>query len=159
MRVSGRALFSLDLMVVAACAVLAARQWPAKAAFFPLVTGIPLLALATAQLIMDLRGKAEGSGGRALDLEFSADVPPDVARRRTAAIFAWIAGFILLVFLIGFPLTVPVFVFAYLALQRDVSWRLRLTLTAGAWAFFHGLFERLLQLPFEAGWVQTWFGL
>ena len=158
MHLSGRAFFSLCVMALAACAVLAARQWPVKAALFPLATGIPLLVLATAQLLMDARGDAEGRSGPMLDLALSADVPPDVARRRTLAIFSWIAGFILLVFLIGFPLTVPVFVFAYLAHQRDLSWRLKLGLTAGAWGFFHGLFERLLQLPFEAGRIQTWLG-
>jgi len=159
MRFSGRVLFSLALIAIAAYAILSARQWPVKAALFPLVTGIPLLALATAQLIVDLLGKAESAKGPALDLEFSADVPTDVARRRTAAIFAWIAGFILLVLLLGFPLAVPIFVFAYLALEGGAGWWLTLTLTAVAWGFFHGLFERLLHLPFEPGWVQTWLGL
>ncbi|MBI1893692.1 MAG: tripartite tricarboxylate transporter TctB family protein [Candidatus Rokubacteria bacterium] len=159
MRFSGRVLFSLALIAIAAYAIVSARQWPLKASLFPLVTGIPLLVLATAQLIADLLGKAESAKGPALDLEFSAEVPPDVARHRTAAIFAWIAGFILLVLLLGFPLAVPVFVFAYLALQGGADWWLTLTLTAVAWGFFHGLFERLLHLPFEAGWVQTWLGL
>jgi hypothetical protein len=149
--------FTLGLIAVAACAVLVARQWPWKAALFPLVTGIPLLALAAAQLVLDFRGRAEESGA-ALDLTLTAGVSPDVARRRTAAIFAWIAGFIVLVALIGFPLTVPVFVFVYLVFQQDVRWPVKLALTAGAWAFFHGVFERLLQLPFEAGWVQNWLG-
>jgi hypothetical protein len=159
MRFSGRVLFSLSVMAIAAYAILSARQWPVKAALFPLVTSIPLLALAMAQLITDLLGKPEAASGPALDLELSADVPPDVASRRTTAIFAWIAGFILFVLLLGFPLAVPIFVFAYLAVQRDVAWWLKLTLTAAAWGFFHGLFERLLHLQFEAGWVQTWLGL
>jgi len=159
MRFSGRVLFSLALIAIAAYAIVSARHWPVKAALFPLVTGIPLLVLATAQLITDLLGKAETASGPALDLEFSADVPTDVARRRTAAIFAWIAGFILLVLLLGFPLAVPIFVFAYLALQSGAGWWLTLTLTAVAWGFFHGLFERLLHLPFEPGWVQSWLGL
>jgi hypothetical protein len=148
--------FTLGLMAVAAVALLVARQWPSKAALFPLVTGIPLLALAATQLVLDFRGRAEESGA-ALDLTLTAGVSADVARRRTAAIFAWIAGFIALVALIGFPLTVPVFVFLYLAFQQ-VRWPVKLVLTAGAWAFFHGVFERLLQLPFEAGWVQNWLG-
>ena len=159
MRISGRVVFSLALIAIAVYAILSARQWPVKGALFPLVTGIPLLALATAQLVADLLGKTEAASGPALDLELSADVPPDVARRRVQAIFAWIAGFIVLVFLLGFPLAVPIFVFAYLALQSGVGWWLRLTLTAVAWGFFHGLFERLLRLPFEPGWVQTWLGL
>ena len=159
MRFSGRALFSLLLIAVAGYAIVSASSWPFKASLFPLATSIPLAALAAAQLILDLVRKTEAASGPALDLEFSADVPPDVARRRVQAIFAWIAGFILLVLLVGFPLAVPVFVFAYLALESGVAWWLTLTLTAVAWGFFHGLFERLLRLPFETGWIQTWLGL
>jgi hypothetical protein len=151
-------LFPAFLIAVAAYAVLTARQWPTKAALFPLVTSIPLLALAATQLVSELRGRGRSPGGRMLDVEFSADVPAALARRRTLAIFAWIGGFVVLVGLIGFPLTVPVFVCAYLASQRDVGWWLTLGLTAAAWGFFHALFERLLHLHFGAGWAQTWLG-
>jgi hypothetical protein len=30
---------------------------------------------------------------------------------------------------------------------------------AAVWAFFYGIFDRLLHLPFPAGWIQQWFGL
>jgi hypothetical protein len=158
-RRTAAALFPAFLIVVAAYAIAGARHWPFKAALFPLATSIPLLALAAVQLVVELRGSGGGSGGRVMDVEFSAEVPPAVARRRTLAIFAWIGSFVLLVALIGFPLTVPLFVFAYLASQRGVSWRLTVGLTAAAWGFFHALFERLLHLHFGAGWVQTWLGL
>ena len=159
MRFRARALFALFFAAVAAYAALSAIHWPFKAALFPLAMGIPLLLLALAQLFLDLRGKVEASDGPAMDLAFSADVPPEVARRRTVAIFAWIAGFILLVLLLGFPVAVPLFMFSYLTLQSSAGWWLSLALTAAAWGFFHGLFERLLRLPFEPGWVQTWLGL
>jgi hypothetical protein len=32
-------------------------------------------------------------------------------------------------------------------------------MTAGVWVCFYGLFDRLLHLPFPAGWIQTWLGL
>lgn len=159
MRIDGRILFSLFLMTLAAFAVLTARQWSFKAAFFPLVTGIPLLILATVQLLVDRFGRSSGAAETRLDLEFADDVPPDIARRRTVAIFAWIAGFILLVFLLGFPLAVPLFVLAYVAPQPGVKWWLKVFLPVVAWGSFHGLFVRLLHLPFEAGRLQTWLGL
>jgi len=158
MRINGRIVFNLALIVVAAVAIFMARQWSFKAAFFPLVTGIPLLILATAQLLVDLFGRSPAPDETRLDLEFATDVPPEIARRRTIAIFAWIAGFILLVFLLGFPYAVPLFVFAYLAPQTGVGWRLKVSLAAIAWGFFYGLFVSILHLPFEAGWIQTWLG-
>jgi hypothetical protein len=146
------------LITVAAVAVFMARQWSFKAAFFPLVTGIPLLVLATAQLLAELFGQSPAANETRFDLELADDVPPEMVRRRTVTIFAWIAGFILLVFLLGFSLAIPLFVLAYLALQPGVKWWLKISLTALAWGGFYGLFVHLLHLPFETGRIQVWLG-
>ena len=158
MQINGRFVFTLALMAAAAVALVMARQWPFKAAFFPLVTAIPLLILTAVQLLIDLSGRSPGGGEGRSDLELATDVPPEIATRRTIAIFVWIAAFILLVFLLGFPYAVPIFVFAYLAPQPGLSWRLKVSLAAIAWGFFYGLFVSILHIPFEAGQIQTWLG-
>jgi hypothetical protein len=156
MRISASSLFSFFLAVVAAYAVVSAWAWPLKAALFPLVMGIPLLALALVQLVLDLRGNTEAVEGPVMDLALSAEVAPELARRRTRLIFAWMAAFVVLVFLVGFPLAVPLFVFSYLMLQSEAGWWRSLALTAAAWGFFYGLFERLLRFPFGTGLIQGW---
>src|ERR1044071_4983418 len=98
----GRIFFSVFLITVAASAIYLALDWPFKAKLFPLSVSIPLLLLAGAQLVQLVRGKEEPVESAALDLEFSTDVPPELARRRVIAGFAWIVGFILGVYLIGF---------------------------------------------------------
>jgi Tripartite tricarboxylate transporter TctB family len=155
----GRVLFSFFLAAVGALAVAYAHYWPFKAALFPLMTGIPLLVLALAQGLLDLRGRLQTREGPAMDLQQTSDVPAELARRRTIAIFAWMAGFILLVLLIGFTLAVPLFAFCYLIFQRSVGFGTSVVTAVGAWAFFYVLFERILQLQFEAGLVQIWLGL
>jgi hypothetical protein len=72
---------------------------------------------------------------------------------------AWIAGFILLVFLVGFPVAVPLFMFSYLSLQDEVRWWQTIGLTAVAWGFFYFIFQRLIHLQFEDGLLQSWLGL
>ena len=140
MRLSTSALFSLALAALAAFAVYKALSWPPKAALFPLVMGIPLLVLTAAQVIVDLRqGPQEKEGWR-----------------RSLVVFAWMAVFVVLVLLAGFPVAVPVFVFAYLLLESRERFGLALTLGAAAWGFFHLLFERLLHFPFEAGLIRDW---
>jgi hypothetical protein len=146
-------------MAVAGYAVVSARHWSFKAALFPLATAIPLFVLAGTQLILELFGGQETTSGPAVELELSTDVDPVVRRKRVAGILAWIAGFILLVFLVGFPLAVPVFIFSFLSLQSRVGWWLSFTLTAAAWGIFYFLFQRLLNVQFEAGAIQTWMGL
>jgi len=155
----GRILFSLFLIAVAAYAVYSASAWSFKAALFPLSVSIPLIALTAAQLLLDLFGKAETANGPSVELEFGADVAPDVARRRVIDIFLWIIGFILLVFFLGFPIAVPLFILSYLRLQSRESWWRSVSLTAIAWGFFYGVFERLIHLRFEEGWIQAWLGM
>jgi VIT1/CCC1 family predicted Fe2+/Mn2+ transporter len=64
--------------------------------------------------------------------------------------------FIVLVVLAGFPLAVPLFVFAYLVMESRERWFLALVLAAAAWGAFHLLFQRLLHFPFEAGLITDW---
>lgn len=144
MRLSGAALFSFGLAAVAAYAVYYALRWPPKAALFPLTMGIPLLVLALAQTLVELRDP-------------SASAQPAGARRSTLAVFAWMGSFIVLVLLAGFPIAVPVFVFSYLVMESREGWALSIALAAAAWGAFHLLFERLLHFPFEAGLIGSWF--
>lgn len=144
MRASGAALFSLALALVAGYAVFAAWSFPDKAALFPLVIGIPLFALALAQLVLQLR---------------SPETPAEADTRRALAAFGWMAGFIVLVVLAGFPTAVPIFVFLYLMTQGAAGWGQAIALSAAAWGAFHLLFERLLSFPFDGGLVRAWLGL
>jgi hypothetical protein len=146
-------------MAVAAYAAYSARRWSFKAALFPLATSIPLFVLAGTQLILEVFNRDETTRGPAVELELSADVEPAVARRRITGILIWIAGFILLVFLVGFPIAVPVFIFSYLSLQSRVGWWLSFSLTAVAWLCFYGLFQWLLNLPFEEGLIRSLLGV
>lgn len=141
MRLSGAAIFSLCLAAAAAYAVYTALRWPPKAALFPLTMGIPLLVLALAQTLVELRE------------------PPvsGTATRGALVVFAWMGTFIVLVVLAGFPVAVPLFVFSYLLIEGRERWLLALVLAATAWGVFHLLFERLLHFPFEAGLISGWF--
>jgi len=137
-RVSGAALFSAALAGVAAYAVMTALRWPPKAALFPLVMGIPLLVLALAQMVIDLRGAA------ALE-----DAPG--GGQAAISVLGWMVLFIVSVLLVGFPLSVPLFIFGYLVLSGRERWPLSLALAGIAWGLFYLLFEKLLHFPFDAG--------
>lgn len=138
MRLSAASLFSAALAVVAAYAVLTALRWPPKAALFPLVMGIPLLVLAVAQMVVDLRGTPPA--------ENAADEPGGAL-----TVLGWMAVFIALVFLLGFPFAVPLFIFGYLTIAGRERWLLSIALAAIAWGVFYLLFQKLLHFPFEAG--------
>jgi putative tricarboxylic transport membrane protein len=152
-------LFSLFLIAVAGYAAFSAWHWSFKAGFFPLSLAIPLIILTVAHLVLEFVGGSEKASGPAVEAEFTTEVAPEVARRRVIATFSWIASFIALVFLLGFPVAVPLFMVSYLKMQSRIGWLQSMTLTAGAWGLFYFLFQRLLNLQFEAGVIQTWMGL
>ena len=145
---------ALGVMAVSGYAVIAAWFWPWKAALFPLAIGIPLFVLSAAEAAWVLFGKTERS--EVQDFQLTRDVAEREVVRRSATTAAWIVGFFAAIVLFGFPVAVPLFVFLYLKQQADEGWIFSAVFTAAVWAFFYGLFDRLLHLPFPAGWAFTW---
>jgi len=146
---------SVLIMAMSGYGIVAATAWPWKAALFPLMIGIPLFCLAAAEALWALFGTAPVESGEAKDFRLSVGKETG---RRTAVALAWIIGFFAAILLLGFPIAVPLFVLAYLKLQGRESWPVTVVMTVAVWAVFYGLFDRLLHLPFPAGWLFTWFG-
>lgn len=151
---------ALGIMVVSGYGVIAAWAWPWKAALFPLVIGVPVFCLATAEALWVLLGRIDPGGerGDTKDFQISRDLPDKEILKRTATATGWIVGFFAAIVLLGFPVAVPLFVFLYLKLQGKEGWLFSAVFTAAVWLFFYGLFDRLLHLPFADGWLLTWFG-
>ena len=146
---------SLAAVCVAGYALYASLGWPFRTALFPRVIAVPILILALTEWALSIWGKEEVREGHAVDFQLTDTVEPALARKRTAAIVLWTLGFLALILLVGFPLAVPIFVFAYLSAGRE-PWALTIVLTAFAWLIMEGLFNRFLHLPFSEGWI---FGL
>jgi TctA family transporter len=130
------------------------RPMEERAALFPLVLGIPCLALALLafgqELFQTLR-----AGGRATD-QSASSLEPAVVRRRAAAIIAWILGFFLAIWLLGFVVAVPVASLLYFKLAGAEKWSISIPLSLTAGAIFYGLFDYFLHLPFPEGELFEW---
>ncbi len=169
MRIRPQTVFSLLVLLFFAIVIWAARDWPVKAQLYPWVIGIPMLVLAAFHLVTDLREGAGKSASRAssadppdstpADIQFTTEVDPVTARRRTVNIFSWIFGFLLACWLAGLSVTIPPFVFLYLKVKSGEGWTLSLVLTGAVWLLYWGLFDRLLRLPFPEGQLYRWLGL
>ena len=120
-----------------------------------------MVILALVQVILDLKGykPKETADGTPLDFQFTKAIEPAVARKRAITMFAWLFGFFLLVWLLGFEYGIPLMVFGYLKIQSNESWVLSIILTVVAFVFFWLLFVKLLTLPFPQGLIFTWLGL
>ena len=150
-------ILGVAIMALSGAAVVVALDWPWKAKLFPLVIGIPVFCLATAEVLWSVFRAADRGG--AMDFQISTHLPRNVVLARSLRATGWMIGFFGAIVLLGFPIAVPLFVFLYLKLQGREGWGLSVAMTAAVWGFFYGLFDRMLHLPFPAGWIQTWLGL
>ena len=148
------ALFTSFIIVVIALALWQSRNFGYRAGLFPWTIGFPLLALAIAQLCLELTGKAKRTVTR--EGETAEERSADVVLRRTTSIVSWILGVLLLIWLLGFNLAVPVTMLLYLKLTGQEKWPITVIFTFVTWAFFYGLFVYSLNIPFPAGRIFEW---
>jgi len=147
------ALFALFIVGVLALALVQSRNFNIRAGLFPWAVGFPLLALALVQLFKEVSGKAGGRPlGRQVE-EGEAEIPSNVVNRRTAGMFGWIVGYLLGMWLLGFPIGGALCSFIQLKFASREKWLITLILTAGLWAFVYLLFEQTLHVPFPDGYL------
>jgi hypothetical protein len=161
LKITPAALFSFCALVFFCVFVYLAQDWRLQARLYPWAIGVPMVILALIQVILDLRGfKAKQStDATPMDFQFTKEIDPVTAKKRAIIMFSWLLGFFGLIWLLGFPIGIPLMMFAYLKFHGGESWVLSITLTVIAWLFFYGLFIKLLHLPFPEGWIITWLGL
>jgi hypothetical protein len=148
-----RAAFSLATACIAGYALYTSWSWPFRTALFPRIIALPILFLALIELALSVWGSEREGEGHAVDFQFTDTVEPALAMKRTIAIIIWTLGFLALILLVGFPLAVPIFVFAYLKIAGGERWMITIVLTAISWLFMEGLFNRFLHLPFPEGLI------
>ena len=152
-------IFSCSVIALMAWAVWEARDWGFRPSLFPWTIGFPGLCLGIVQLFLDLRRflKAKVGARRAMPLPHR---PPEeaaaLAVKRTATISAWIVGYFLAIWLLGFSLAIPLTTLLYLKMAGRERWLTTIVATVLAWAVFYALFDYALHIPFPKGLVLDW---
>ena len=154
LRFNSKTLFTVVIAVLLALALWQSRNFGFRAGLFPWAIGIPTLLLALAQLGKDLLGREKPKPAAAA-WEVAADVPPEVASRRTVSILIWTVGFFIAIWLLGFSYSIPVSMILYLKFAGKEKWPMTIAVTFFTWLFIYGLFERALSIPFPEGLLFT----
>jgi hypothetical protein len=132
------------------------RPMEERAALFPMVLGIPCLALAICAFGQELFNVFRHESGVANPGETSSPIGAAVIRTRAVSIVSWILGFFLAIWLLGFVIAVPVASLLYFRFAGGEKWPLSVSLSLAAGAVFYGLFDYFLHLPFPEGALLTW---
>ena len=151
------ALFTLIILLLMVGLVVTAKQWQYQARLFPWTIGIPTMLLCFLQLGMDLfRSKNEDEDvAGMMDLPVDRSVPVAVVIRRAVNIFGWIFGLFLSIWIIGFILSVPLFLLLYLSVQAGESWKVSVSYTVVMLVFMVGVFEMVLHIPWPVGLINA----
>jgi TctA family transporter len=132
------------------------RPMAERAALFPMVIGIPSLALALLAFGQELSQALRVTAISTSPPEITSPLQPSVARSRLVSIVGWILGFFIAIWLLGFVAAVPIASFLYFRFAGGEKWWISTLLSVAAWAVFYGLFDSLLHLPFPEGQILLW---
>jgi hypothetical protein len=147
------AVFTFLIVVFFAWALWEAREWWFRARLFPWTIGFAGLALALIQFSSEvtLLGRYRPVREQKESSENAA-----IVRRRTLAVTAWILGFFAAIWLLGFPVAVPLTILLYLKAGSHERWPISIALAFLGWLGFYGLFDHLLHVPFPPGVLFDW---
>jgi hypothetical protein len=145
-------IFSLFVVALFAWALWQAWDWDFRPGLFPWVVGFLALPLAFLQLNLDVAGTVKTIGH---GLAKARDQEATRLTRETIKISAWILGYFVAIWLLGFSAAIAVTTLLYLKLAKE-RWLIALVLTLFAWASFYGMFVYLLHVPFPEGLLFAW---
>ena len=144
-----RMIFTLGVMVVAAYAVYASRDWSLGTGLFPWFVGIPVLVLAVIQMILDSYQsfrRSEAGPIETGDLQVDMSMGMGEVARKALGFFGWLLGLFFGIIILGFFISIPLFTLLYLKYQAKEGWLLSSGLTLGTFVFFVGLFHKILHV-------------
>jgi TctA family transporter len=144
--------FTLGIIILIVAAIVSSADWPHDAKLVPLTACGMALVAAVLNLVTELFGREQKIVVHAdAGAKVNAHVPDlgvtdDVARRRAAIFFLWMAAFIGTVWLIGFIPAIAVFVFAYMCFGFGEPWPSSLGFAAGTTLLCLIVFHWALQI-------------
>ncbi|MDA1325842.1 MAG: tripartite tricarboxylate transporter TctB family protein [Proteobacteria bacterium] len=151
LRFQPRTLLTLFFFILFAYVVYAAWDMPREAKLYPWVVGLIALALLGYQLVREIMPSEEANSRETgVDMDFTDDEATREGKRRALELFGWLYGFALVLWLLGFYISIPLMVFAYM-LRHKESLVLTISLPAGTGLVTWIVFGHFLHLPFPPG--------
>lgn len=158
------------LMAVVVAMLWQASGWNASARIVPAIVGsaaLMLLAASAANAIFrkpavaaDLQQWAQSRVVEKIHMDLASstgDLPTATVIRRGATFFAWLAGFMAAMAVIGLIPTVLVFVVAYMRVENREPWRLVLPQALVLLTFFYFVFDQTLNMAWPETLLGTWY--
>ena len=159
LRFQPRTILTLLFILLFAYVVYAAWDMPIQAKLYPWTVAIIALVLLAYQLVREVMPSDTGNSRETgVDIDFTDEEASRAGKRKALELFAWLYGFALLLWLLGFFVSVPLMVLAYMLRHRE-SLIMTLALPVGCGAVTWVVFGHFLHLPFPPGVILEALGL
>jgi hypothetical protein len=144
----GSLIVAVVLLLIAVGLAIVTMAYPLRSKLFPLI------ALGTALILLVIQVFREASllKKEAPPEKGPAKKPP----RKHWAIWAWLVGTLMMLWILGFMGTVVLLPFLYLRFHKE-GWLISVTLPLGCGVFFYTLFGLALSMPLYPGIVYPRF--
>jgi TctA family transporter len=162
-------LFPAALLILFVVMLSQSFDWPFAARIVPTIVGAGAILFCSLSLINDVFGLHErggtaavGIGGKSQKIHMdiaskTAHLPDKIVLTRGLAFFGWMAGFMVLMWLIGLIPAVPVFIIAYMRIEGREPLKIVLPMTAAVVALIYVVFDQLLAIPWPPTLAGTVF--
>jgi hypothetical protein len=142
--------FLLLLLAVLIAGFVVVIGYPPRARFFPMIVislcGVIVSGELLKAFIAHLKPGVAGRESR------GKDEAPETGKQRqkTMALIAWLGGFALLIWLVGFIIGMPLFMLVYVKMKGE-GWRWAIILSVTMFLIVYAGFSLLLKIPVYEG--------
>jgi len=142
-----------------AFAIASSQDWPLGTRLFAQSIAVPGLILSVLNFTQEMLRFASGEPlSASFDVPMEKTIPAPVLRYRTLNVFGWILGLFLMIWLINFKFSIPLFTFLYLKFEARERFLSSFLLAGLMIALIIGIFDFVVHVPWPKGLVERWLG-
>ncbi len=144
--------FAIFMLAIFSFAIFSAKGWPEEAGLLLDAFCYPGAAFCLIILINDIREFAK-SEGRETTGPILAQYASVIRNSREPlgilGMYGWFVGIIIVTYIAGQMISLPLFVFAYMKIWRKESWKLTLIYTFLSWLLLWGMFGEIIHVVWQ----------
>jgi protein-S-isoprenylcysteine O-methyltransferase Ste14 len=148
--------FNLFLLAVLVLMLVVNFQYRPRARRIPMMTGLCTLGLLVAVNARTIKNRTRDefekqSKSHADDLDAPTQGSNAIYAKKEAVIILWLIGLTALMYLIGFLIAIPLYLFLFLYVFAKETWKVSLGMSVGVFAVIYVIFVKILNVHVHEG--------
>jgi hypothetical protein len=135
--------------------------WNSVTSLFPRIIGFPALALTIAVLVVTIRrDRKERSEKLEVKIEQAKESDSEFRKtfKTTCILIGWLIGFVLIIWLIGINIAIPIYTFTYMKIQGKYGWILSTICGASTGIFVFLVFNIIFHIVWPDSVIGSLWG-